>query len=310
MGRIHARRLLVRITSIAIGIVFIISAFLKLFPVEIFEFSIAETGLMSWTLASYAARILIGIEFLAGLLLVAGFFPRIVIPSTLFLLLLFSGYLIWIMTGPQSHENCNCFGIYMIVSPTESLIKNFGMAGLLVFIWFYSAKQKNTRLKSAVTAALIIVSLIFPFFLNPVPVYHAGEFGEGKPIDLQPVMQIVHQKYPEIELDSGKHLVFFASAGCRHCISAAYKIQIIQGRIPELSVFFFLNGKTNKVETFHQLTSTTHIPYVILPFDIMIRYTAGKLPLILLINNSIVEGNPNYYEMNETLILEWMNKSD
>ncbi len=310
MGRIHARHLLVRTTSIAIGIVFIISAFLKLFPIEIFEFSIAEIGLVSWSHASYIARIIIGIEFLVGLLLIAGFFPRIVILSTLFLLLLFSGYLILIMTKPQSHENCYCFGIYMIVSPIGSLIKNFGMAGLLVFILFYVSKQKNNRLKSAVAIILIVLSLIFPFLLNPMPAYHTGELGKGKPIDMEPIMQIVHQKYPEKELDSGKHLVFFASATCKHCISAAYKIQIIQGRIPELSVFFFLNGKTDKVETFHQLTSTTHIPYVILPIDIMIRYTSGKLPLILLVNNSTVEGNPNYYEMNENLILEWMNKSD
>jgi hypothetical protein len=303
----HSKMLLILLSG-ALGITFIISAGLKLFPIEIFEFSIAETGFFSWESSSVVARLLIGIELCMGIFLIFRVVPRLVIPLAIAMLVFFSVYLVWMLMRSGNSGNCNCFGIHWVVSPKDSLLKNIGMVGLLGLVYWYSPKVKWNKKSIWIAVTLMILSVVFPFVANPMAVTGKTELKAGGTIDFSPVESQVREIYPALDLSQGDHLILFASPKCQHCISAAYKIKVIQDRTEELSVFFFLNGKTENIEKFHVLTATAQVPYIIIPADLMIEYTRGSLPVIVMVSDGHVMANPNYYDINDDLIRDWLSK--
>ena len=59
------------ILSLGLGLIFIYSGYTKLYPViETFEFTFIDIGVANWYTAPLIARLLIGLEFFIGLLLI------------------------------------------------------------------------------------------------------------------------------------------------------------------------------------------------------------------------------------------------
>jgi len=55
--------------SILLGLIFLFSAYSKLFPIEPFEYSFVELGISNWKSSIIIARLFIAFEFACGLLL-------------------------------------------------------------------------------------------------------------------------------------------------------------------------------------------------------------------------------------------------
>ena len=138
---------------IVIALLFIVSAIAKIskgwisdfpfidfspyFAISTFEVKQLLTLGFSESLAPYFSRILIGIEFALGFLMLSNhFLKRITIPATVGLLSVFIIHLSYVtfLSGGNS-GNCGCFGELIPMTPIEAIIKNIIAVGLLIWLW-------------------------------------------------------------------------------------------------------------------------------------------------------------------------------
>jgi len=126
---------------ILISFVFLLSAVAKLYPnpsyaLTYFEVHQLEPIGIPIGIAHYLSRVLIGVEFAIGLLLLLPFYlRRVIIPITLFMLIAFVVELLLEIIFRGNAGNCGCFGTLIEMTPLEALLKNLVSIGLL--IWYY-----------------------------------------------------------------------------------------------------------------------------------------------------------------------------
>ena len=130
------KTILLATICILMGSVFIYSGYTKLYPIEPFEYTFVDIGVVNWQLAPFVARLLIGLEFLIGLLLIfhinlKSFTYKIGIG----VLVIFCIYLVLLMLLSGNKGNCGCFGTHIIMTPLQALIKNFIMLALFILLY-------------------------------------------------------------------------------------------------------------------------------------------------------------------------------
>ena len=112
------------ILRVLFGLFFVFSGVIKLYPIETFELTFVDLGVVSWKVAPFLARILIAYEIMLGLLIVFNFSIKLVLKQALGLIVFFTIYLTLIMILKGDDGNCGCFGSYFYVTPSQSIIKN------------------------------------------------------------------------------------------------------------------------------------------------------------------------------------------
>lgn len=131
-------------SRVLIGLVFILSGFVKAIDLWGFVFKIDEY-LTIWefnvsrSLVFSAALLISSFEFIAGLMLLVGNYRK-AIPILMLLMMAFmlplTGY-IW-FKDPVA--DCGCFGDFLIVSNGITFLKNILITGILVFLVIYNKK--------------------------------------------------------------------------------------------------------------------------------------------------------------------------
>ena len=138
------RKSLTTVVRILIGLLFIFSAFAKLFPIEIFEKQLIDISkqpgvlfeFTNWCDVRWWSRTLISSELFIGLsLLVPYYLKRFFIPISLLLLLAFIAHLVMQITISGNIGNCGCMGGWLPMSPLEAIIKNVITIALLIYVF-------------------------------------------------------------------------------------------------------------------------------------------------------------------------------
>ena len=153
---------------IVVALLFLVSAIAKLYPSPYFAISTCEVKQLytlgfSDILAPYFSRILIGIEFALGFLLLNNhFLKRITIPATVGLLSVFIIHLSYVtfLSGGNS-GNCGCFGELIPMTPIEAIIKNIIAVGLLIWLWKISENDKKSNFWMLTTVTLSCILGLF-----------------------------------------------------------------------------------------------------------------------------------------------------
>lgn len=153
-----------------VAALFVFSAIAKMFPLWAFEKQLVDLGLMSWCNAHYFARLLIALELALGVAIIQpNFLKRIVLPSTILLLVLFCVHLLIEMVKHGAmNGNCGCFGQLIPMTPLEAFIKNILTLGILGYIYVnVSDKPKGENRFSVLLVIGLLCSLVmfilFPF---------------------------------------------------------------------------------------------------------------------------------------------------
>jgi len=253
---------------IIISFVFFLSAIAKLYPkpsyaLTYFEVHQLQPMGISIEIAHYLSRLLIGVEFAIGILLLLPFFTkRIVIPATILMLGIFIIELIYEMIKSGNQGNCGCFGTLIEMTPLEALLKNLASIGLLVAYYFLEDKKEKlswnlgARAQYSGILNVLLVSVFGVFLVAPirreqqtnnVPIVYESidtdrtivmtkdSSGNVLPIEKKNDTAIVH-KDPgpkpvrsgfEIifpNINKGKKLLCFFAPGCDHCRATAKEL--------------------------------------------------------------------------------------
>jgi hypothetical protein len=308
-----ALRILMIIISVCLGLVFIYSGWSKLDPIiEIFEFTFVDLGIGNWYTAPIMARVLIGLEFFLGLLLIMNYnLRKFTMPFTIGLLLFFCAYLLVQIYQNGNEGNCGCFGERLHMTPRQALIKNVIMIALcfpVMYVW-HGWKIKYNKLLLSFVA---VTALTMPFILNVVDfTYTSNNLGEK--VDFPLDMALLYQpedtskvEIPKVDLRTGKHVVAFMSLTCSHCRIAAKKFHLINKNNPSLPIYFILNGDKDKLKPFFDDTKTENIPHSLALGKTFVNLAGTHLPQIYYIENSYVRKKLDYFELNQYHIEEWI----
>ncbi|MBA3664736.1 MAG: DoxX family protein [Bacteroidetes bacterium] len=307
------KKIIAILISIGLGLVFIYSGYTKLLPViETFEFTFVDIGVANWYSAPVMARLLIGLEFFIGLLLILNYnLKKFTLPFTIGILLFFIIYLSVQIGINGNNGNCGCFGEHHRMSPLQAIVKNIIMiAGALIVYFIYGGwKFKFNKLFLSFVGVTI---MLLPFFINPIDYSYTSNNMDEKVNYPLPLDLLYHPEdtakveVPKKELRSGKHVIAFLSLTCQHCRIAAKKFRLIKKKSPTLSVYFILNGDKENLPEFLEDTGTQDIPSSMCLGKTFIQLASAHLPQIYYIDNGIVIKKVDYFELNQYRIEEWV----
>ena len=284
---------------ILVAAVFILSAVAKLYPTPAtgiinFEKFYLQEGLgLDLSFSKIVSRLLIGLEFtLAILILLPFYLKKIVIPSIITLLSLFSFHLAIQAIGGDA-SNCGCFGELIPMTPLEALIKNILTIGLLILpvTIFKDELKEKLNLNPIIIIGLSISLLMFVF----VP--SISSFGEGELIDDSNGVSTKYSKYFQ-DVDKGNKLLCFFSPTCEHCMETGKEITKLKkkypGLIPDIDhiKIFFMdeagNGSQSEIESFFDYIGANY-DYKVLPDDVFVPlfWAEKDFPGVLYMYNGI-----------------------
>ena len=302
---------------VLMGAVFIFSGYTKLYPIEPFEYTFVDLGFINWQIAPFIARILIGLEFFIGILLLFNISLRkIAYKSGIAVLLIFCVYLILLIFFTGNKGNCGCFGTFIQMTPLQALIKNAIMLiGFFILYKYHDGWNFNKR-PAIINSLLFVSAFAMPFILNPVELNYSEAYlnkpEENFKIELDTLYQHATLNVPPKTLSQGKHIIAFMSLKCPHCRIAANKIRIIHERNPSIPFYFVLNGAEKNLKPFFEETHTEDIPHCMLvggkPINHFIYLAGTEMPAIYLMNNSIVEHTVYYIDLYQEEIEKWLEK--
>ncbi|WP_353170226.1 MauE/DoxX family redox-associated membrane protein [Flavobacterium sp.] len=291
---------------IIIALLFIVSAIAKIskgwisdfpfidfspyFAISTFEVKQLLTLGFSESLAPYFSRILIGIEFALGFLLLNNhFLKRITIPATVGLLSVFIIHLSYVtfLSGGNS-GNCGCFGELIPMTPIEAIIKNIIAVGLLIWLWKISEndKKSNIWMLTSITLSCILgLFMLAPMKASSVSISNSNDninistdtiskltdsekIEEIKTIDSsklktdKPVEEIKKEVGPKqaisgysdlyADIDKGQKIVCFFVPGCEHCRDAAKDLNALQKKHKDFPEvqIVFMDEEAEKIPDF------------------------------------------------------------
>ncbi len=265
--------------QLILGLTFIFSAYSKIISIGLTEIILVDQGIFADRLtAGYVVRILIGIEFALGLLFLFRVnLKKIVIPSTLILLIFFTSYLIYTGFILGEKENCGCFGTVVEMSPVESIIKNLVLIILAIVLFkLIKEEKKNFILPSVLT----IASVVLVFVVTPV----------------KNVSDFKFEKYRSfvdagrVDLAEGDKLLCIFSLDCEHCQLAAKELWALENRIkgfPETYVLFFSEDGIS-VDSFKTITGS-NFPYHMISSQDFFDFIGTTSPRIYWLKDGIVK---------------------
>lgn len=290
---------------ILISLLFIVSALAKIskgwisdfpfidfspyFAISTFEVKQLLTLGFSETIAPYFSRILIGIEFALGFLLLnPNYLKRITIPATIGLLVVFILHLSYVTfsTGGNS-GNCGCFGELLPMTPIEAIIKNIIAVGLLIWLWkiLENDKKSNFWILTSITLACVLgLFMVAPMKASTTSsaietnevvltdtisqVEDSVQVTEIKTIDssktkTEKVVEEVKKDvgpnqavsgYAEFyaDIDKGQKILCFFVPGCEHCRDAAKDLNALQKKhkdFPQVQIVF-MDEEAEKIPDF------------------------------------------------------------
>jgi thiol-disulfide isomerase/thioredoxin len=257
---------------IVVALLFLVSAIAKLYPSPYFAISTFEVKQLytlgfSDTLAPYFSRILIGIEFALGFLILSNhFLKRITIPATVGLLSVFIIHLSYVtfLSGGNS-GNCGCFGELIPMTPIEAIIKNIIAVGLLIWLWKISEndKKSNIWMLTSITLSCILgLFMLAPMKASSMssPIKNNTQIDSSQVkndsihvFDLKLIPQSLDSSKIKVEevkkeikkevgpkqavsgysdlyadIDKGQKILCFFVPGCEHCRDAAKDLNALQ----------------------------------------------------------------------------------
>ena len=295
--------------SIMLGAVFIFSAYIKLFPIELFEWTFVDIGIANWYIAPYVARVMIAIEFFIGFLLLFNLYRnKFTLRFTIGVLIFFTIYLFWQLYSEGNSGNCKCFGNFINVTPLESIIKNIILI-ILSFIIYKKHKFIIWKYSKIFFTIIILTSFTLPFIINPVGIDNTVQNSDDSVVNYKLNLDVLYNNpkvvEPKMDLRKGKFIIAFMSLTCPYCRIGAYKLHVIKKLNSNIPIFFVLNGSKEKLKPFYDETKTSDIPYTILLGPEFVKMSGIHLPLICWVNNGIVIKKTNYYHLDQKEIEDW-----
>ena len=292
--------------KVLLGLVFIVSAVLKILDMDRFEIYIYSYHFFSLNFSFLVARLAIILELVLGIGLVSHTLHKLYWWGSMAMLGGYTLLLIYALTLGRT-DSCHCFGDFLQLDPKQSLIKN-GVF-MLLFLLIYRMESWKTPFRWLLLCLTVMISAIAVFVISPPDNLTSNSDPEQ---NLQ--TELFYEMLDDAPLDSldlqkGKQVVCFFSTGCEVCQMAAHKLSLMQqfyGFPPENVTYLFM-GNEEGIAKFYEESESVLYRNVLFPdVTLLLKAVNGNLPTIVFLEDGAVVHEYGFRNMNEAEIKAFM----
>ena len=309
------KELFSNIIRLSLGGMFVIAAILKLLSIDEFEIYIYSFNIFNFLITTVLSRLLIAGEFLLGLFLMLKIHYKTTWKIVFALMAFFTLFLIYTAIF-RNDENCHCFGDFVKLNPIESIVKN-----VLVMVLLLLERQRfqsQTEYSRIFICSLSVIAVLLPFIISPMDsIYNRIYSGDDSisTIDFYEAIdevveinfsdEIVFDTTAVLNLDDGKYLVAFVSAGCKYCKLGVQKLSMIMRNkgMDTDKVKILIWGSVEGIKRFREETLTEGYSYWHILPNMSIDITYGKFPAFVWIEDKNIVNIGNFRDIDDNLNL-------
>lgn len=292
--------------KVLLGLVFIVSAVLKILDMDKFEIYIYSYHFFSLNFSFLVARLAIILELVLGIGLIANYLHKLMWWGSVFMLVGYSLLLIYAIANGRT-DSCHCFGDYLQLDPKQSLIKNGFL--LVLFLLIYRNEGWKTPFRWLFLCLTILASTVAVFVVSP-PDNYTSNYDPDQNHRVE-IFDEMLNKAPldSLDLQKGKQVVCFFSTGCEVCQMAAHKLSLMQqfyGFPPENVTYLFM-GNEEGIAKFYEESESVLYRNVLFPdVTLLLKAVNGNLPTIVFLEDGAVVHEYGFRNMNEAEIKAFM----
>ena len=285
--------------KVLLGLVFIVSAILKVFDMDRFEIYVYSFHFFSLNFSFLAARFVVVLEMVFGIGLISHTLHKMYWWGSMAML---AGYIILLFYALHvgRTDSCHCFGDFFQLDPKQSLIKN----GVLIFLFLliYRMESRETPFRWLILCLAIMASTIGVFVASP-PDNYTSNYDSDHNLHTE-LFDTMLDEAPldSLNLREGKQVVCFFSTGCDYCQMAARKLSLMQQfyGFPEENITYLFVGNEEGIAKFYgQSESARYRDVLYTDVTRLLKAVDGNMPTIVFLENGEVVHEYGFRNMNE-----------
>lgn len=294
------------VLKVLLGLVFIVSAILKVVDMDKFEIYVYSYHFFSLNASFIVARLAIILELVLGIGLVSHTLHKLYWWGSVAMLLGYSLLLIYALTLGRT-DSCHCFGDFLQLNPKQSLIKNGVL--MLLFLPIFKMESWKTPFRWLILILAMMASSIAVFVISPPDNLTSNSDPEQ---NLQ--VELFDEMLDAAPLDGlhlreGKQVVCFFSTSCDYCQLAARKLSLMQQfyGFSEDDITYVFMGNEEGIEKFYEQSESARYHDVLYP-DVarLLKAVNGNLPVIVFLEDGSVVHEYGFRNMDEAEIKAFM----
>ena len=292
--------------KVLLGLVFVVSAVLKLFDMDKFEIYIYSYHFFSLNASFMVARLAIILELVLGIGLISHCLHKLMWWGSIAMLAGYSLLLIYAMYLGRT-DSCHCFGDFLQLDPKQSLVKNGVL--MLLFLPIYRMESWKAPFRWLILCLTVMVSTIAVFVISPPDNLTSNADPEQ---NLQ--LELFNEMLDDAPLDAlnlreGKQVICFFSTSCEYCQMAAHKLSLMQQfyDFPKENITYLFMGNEEGIAKFYEKSGSAQYRDVLYP-DLarMLKAVNGNFPVVVLLEDGEVVHEYGFRNMNESEIQAFM----
>ena len=273
------------IIRIVVGLVFLLSGFAKLYPIEPFELIFVDLGVSNWLFAPFIARFIIVFEIFLGLSIVFNVWLKNVIYNLAQgSLIFFTFYLVFLLITQGNDVDCGCFGSFLVLNPIESIIKNVLLIVMLLFV----KRRYYSRGLRWLPILFLGIAFTSTFLLNRVGLRNLQGIEVNEKIDFSG-LPTQYKTNEQIDFSKGNKMVAFFSNACSHCLNASRIFGSIGKEQDVNNLYYVVGAKTDASLNDFLDKSDSEFPVIWIMGDEFFKYSGGRLPAIVYIEDGVIK---------------------
>ena len=292
--------------KVLLGLVFIVSAVLKLLDMDKFEIYIYSYHFFSLTASFMVARLAIILELVLGIGLISNCLHKLMWWGSMVMLVGYTLLLLYALVEGRT-DSCHCFGDYLQLDPKQSLVKNAVLMLLLLLI--YKMEGWRTPFRWLILCLAVMASTIGVFVASP-PDNYTDAYAPEQHLQ-RGLFYAMLEDAPldSLHLKEGKQVVCFFSTGCEVCQMAAHKLSLMQqyyGFPPENITYVFMGNEDGIAKFYEDSESARYRDVLYRDVVTLLKVINGNFPAIVFLDNGEVVREYGFRNMNEAEIKAFM----
>jgi uncharacterized membrane protein YphA (DoxX/SURF4 family) len=289
-----------------LGLMFIVSAILKVFDMDKFEIYIYSYHFFSLNFSFLVARAAIIAELVLGIGLVSNCLHKPMWWGSMAMLMGYTLLLIYAQIIGRT-DSCHCFGDVLPFNPWQSILKNSLLMGLFALV--YRVKEWRFKGQWLALVGVAIAASVVIFCVSPpdnfTPNYQLGKNLQTEYFETA----LAEPPLDNLHLDEGKQIVCLFTTGCRFCQMSARKLSLMQQfyGFPADRITYVFMGSEEGIEKFYELSESARYRNVLFQ-DVrtLLKITDGNFPVLVFMDNGTVIHEYGFRNMKEGEIKAFM----
>ena len=292
--------------KVLLGLVFVVSAVLKLFDMDKFEIYIYSYHFFSLNASFMVARLAIILELVLGIGLISHCLHKLMWWGSIAML---GGYTLLLIYASfiGRTDSCHCFGDFLQLDPKQSLVKNGVL--MLLFLPIYRMESWKTPFRWLLLCLTVMVSTIAVFVISPPDNLTSNADPEQ---NLQ--LELFNEMLDDAPLDAlnlreGKQVICFFSTSCEYCQMAAHKLSLMQQfyGFPKENITYLFMGNEESIAKFYEESGSAQYRDVLYSDVVrLLKAINGNFPTLVFLEDGEVVHEYGFRNMNEVEIQAFM----